>query len=358
MRRNVRREPGEASEAVARKIWLLLELFRHRVVRFSDYQRLYQRDRRSFQRDLQQLRAIGKEAGFSISRIADRSNAHLTSVSEGLMALGGATSSVVRTISELVRAFGAPFQVEVDGLTQNADPKDSFLRVLTPLLANGSHVAKVYEALRAAWSSPSGPSRVRFLFDCPGRAREERTVDPYHVIMRWGRYYLFAYDPSRRNWRYFPLDAIVSIPVKAGSIQRLRPIPPVHASRDVIGFLKRTHAPQYVTVEFYGGAAIKVASRVWNSQQTLEHLPDGTVRVTMPVDDPYEIILWSFWFGEQSRVVAPPSAVQKTTKLLAEMSALYVMGPKATDGQRDGAVSPALDGVRDSAKLRSKQRRT
>jgi hypothetical protein len=43
-----RRAAGEASESAARKIWLLLELLRHRSVRFSEYERLHARDKRSF----------------------------------------------------------------------------------------------------------------------------------------------------------------------------------------------------------------------------------------------------------------------------------------------------------------------
>lgn len=64
-----RKSPNELSDVAARKIWLLLELIRRGRVTYTEYRARHGRDFRSFQRDLQQLRAIGKKSGFSVSRI-------------------------------------------------------------------------------------------------------------------------------------------------------------------------------------------------------------------------------------------------------------------------------------------------
>jgi len=72
------RDPGEATEAAARKILVLLELLRAKAIRFSTYEVVHGRDFRSFQRDLQHLRKIGEEAGFRISPIKDHERAELT----------------------------------------------------------------------------------------------------------------------------------------------------------------------------------------------------------------------------------------------------------------------------------------
>ena len=56
---------NEASAAVARKLWLLVELIRRRHITYAEYARIHERDYRTFQRDLQQLRRLGETSGSS-----------------------------------------------------------------------------------------------------------------------------------------------------------------------------------------------------------------------------------------------------------------------------------------------------
>jgi hypothetical protein len=72
-----KRDWAEPSESVARKIWLFLELLRNTYVLFSRYEQIHQRDFRSFQRDLQQLRRIGEPAGCTISSIRKKERVDL-----------------------------------------------------------------------------------------------------------------------------------------------------------------------------------------------------------------------------------------------------------------------------------------
>ncbi len=67
----MRKSSNEAPESVVRKIGMIVELLRHQRIAFSRYAAQYERDYRSFQRDLQQLRKIGVHAGFQISHIKD-----------------------------------------------------------------------------------------------------------------------------------------------------------------------------------------------------------------------------------------------------------------------------------------------
>jgi predicted DNA-binding transcriptional regulator YafY len=315
-----RRDAGEASESVARKIWLILELLRHRSVRFSEYERLHARDKRSFQRDLQQLRAIGKNAGFAISSIERGEVVRLSALDSRIRRLDGARAPLLRLLAELSRALGEPLRGELETIAAGAPDGEVFLHIRSPELAEGSSVAKVYARLKDAWESSAGPASVRFRYRAAKGAPEERLVDPYRVVVRSGRYYLVGYDVGRRGWRNFALDAIVGLPVKAGTIRTIRAIPADYGSDDVLGFLKGPGKTLEVTVELSAAIAASATSRIWNRAQRVEKLSGGRARITIPVSDPSEVIRWAFGFGPEARVVAPPAIVATACAMAQEMA--------------------------------------
>ena len=142
------RGAGEATEAAARKILVLLELLRAKAIRFSRYEVVHGRDFRSFQRDLQHLRKIGEEAGFKISPIRDRERAELTLTDTGLRSLD-ASPGVLSLISAMSGALGSPVGRELGKLGEvTADA--GFLRFLVPQLIAKTKVADTYELLKAA----------------------------------------------------------------------------------------------------------------------------------------------------------------------------------------------------------------
>jgi predicted DNA-binding transcriptional regulator YafY len=305
-----RRDSSEASESVARKIWLLMELLRHRQVRYTEYEALHGDGKRSFQRDLQQLRTIGKTAGFTISPIKD-GLVRLTSFDTTLRRLDDARPPLLRLLAELARTLGEPIQGEIGAIVDGAPEGEVFLHVQAPKLVEGSQVAKVYEKLKDAWASPAGRASVRFRYrGASAAAPEERVVDPYRVIVRSGRYYLSGYDLKRRDWRLFALDAIVGLPARAGTVRTDRKIPEQHENADVLGFIKGPGREAAVTVEFSPKVAASATSRIWRHDQKVEKLPGGRARITVPVADPEEVVRWAFGFGADARIVAPAAAVK------------------------------------------------
>ena len=193
----------------------------------------------------------------------------------------------------------------------------------------GSAVARVYGRLKDAWESPAGPASVRFRYRT-AKGSEERLVDPYRVVVRSGRYYLVGYDSARRAWRIFALDAVVGLPVKAGSIRTRRTIPSDYASSDALGFLKGQGKAVEVTVELSAVIAAAATSRIWNKAQHMEKLPGGRARMTFPVSDPSEVIRWAFGFGPEARVIAPPEAVKAAGRLARSIAEGYGVDAPAT----------------------------
>lgn len=66
--------------------------------------------------------------------------------------------------------------------------------------------------------------RVRLTYTAADSARTERTVDPYRVVRLGSRWYLVAYDLTRRGWRTLRLDRITA-PVPTGDRALARALP-------------------------------------------------------------------------------------------------------------------------------------
>lgn len=316
-------DAGAPIEAVERKIWLLLELLRHKSVQFQTYDRLYERSDRSFKRDLQHLRKIGERTGFSISSLHD-----------GIVTLGAVDASLKKTdksskalstlLQSAAHALGAPVERQMRSLTEGgSDQERQFLYFALPQLVQGTHVAAVYDKLREAWSASA---RVRFKY---GRDRGERVVEPHAVLNRSGRYYLVGFDVGRgKGWRYFALDRIEGMPQPAGTC-RPRALDESFAFSDTMGMLHGGPALE-VTVELSPVVAASATSRLWQRNQKVEPLPDGSARITFIVSDPDEVIRWAFGFATEAKIIAPSTVVERGCQLLQSALDTWAAGSTPT----------------------------
>lgn len=300
------RDQGEATAAAARKIWVLLELLRSRSVRFTTYARLYGESHRTFQRDLQHLRNIGKTGGFTISPIRDKERAELLSVDSKLRSLDG-SAHVIGLLGALGGAFGAPVSLELGDLA-TAGGDAGFSKFVLPQLRERSQVAEAYARLKSAWEVRPGPAIVRFSYRTNAKSAEERLIEPYRVLLRSGTAYIVGYDLGRKDWRLFALDRMVTQPQRAGTIQHVRSIPAQYESCDTIGFMK-THAPPVaVTVRLSARVAASATSRKWQDAQRVQNLSDGSAEITFDVGDIDEVVRWAMGYGDEAVVLSPPEA--------------------------------------------------
>lgn len=299
---------NDAAESVARKIGMVVELLLHRSIRFSVYQRRYDLSFRNFQRDIQQLRRIGNDAGFALSTIKQKELVELTSVEPRVRALSRKADSAERLIASAARALGEPIVREI-GARKAGSPDDFFI-FATPQLVEGTAAAEACQVLRDAATSPDGRAGVRFQYpSVSGSAPQEREVEPYHVAFRSGVFYLVGYDRERKAWRLFALHRMLSKPVRIGTCTKTRVVPAEYLRGDALGFLRRDGDPLTVTVELSALITPSTAGRRWQTSQTVEYLPDGRSRLTFTVSDLDEVIRWTLGLGAEARVISPPEAV-------------------------------------------------
>jgi predicted DNA-binding transcriptional regulator YafY len=323
-----KKSTNDASEAVIRKIWVLIELLRNKHITFEHYEREYERDFRSFQRDLQQLRTIGQSAGFGLSKIQNGSRVVLEHFDGKITKLQTAGSQTEQLIGDVARAFGGPIVTAIGSLAGERDDDDRFFHFATPTLveSESSSISAICETLKAAWSAKA---YVRFRYADPKKpGGAEREVEPYRVLIRSGAFYLVGYDRQRRGWRLFALDRFAATPVRIGSILARRELPEQYASDDVLGFFKSASGTMDVTVELSARVAPAVISRRWQSAQRVKMQANGQARVTFAVGDPAEVVRWTLGFGADARIVAPADAVKLAKTMIASIAATYD-GPKS-----------------------------
>ena len=306
------RKSGSPTAATARKIGILLDLVRNRRISLRGCEQTYAASERTLLRDLQELRNIGKEAGFDIT---DRERGDIFELSEFKAKPSGVLAGQKRLrmlMKKLFEAFGDPVHELAEGLSDgggSAGDEAAFLHVIQPQLVDGTSVGRVYRDLDAAWQKDA---RVEFRYK-----GQLRTIEPAAAVVRAGRYYLVGRDiaKGRNGWRIFSMDLIERPIRRVGGFTRKAP-PAKYLSGDTVGFFKGDGEPNTVDVTFSRALAASATSRKWQEAQTVRKNTDGTITISFIVDDVDEVVRWALGFGDEAWVSAPRAAVARTRELL------------------------------------------
>jgi predicted DNA-binding transcriptional regulator YafY len=310
------RRSGEPSGSTERKIRILLELIRNKYVRLSALCSQYGASERSMLRDFQELRKIGARAGFTLADKVVNDRLELQSFDSRPTALDRSGKALYALIRSAAAALGKPVEEELGEIASQERSDRRFMRFMMPTLIEGTRVTHVYKALERAWAADA---RVRFRYGEKG----ERTVEPYAVLQRSGRYFLLARDVAAKDhgWRHFALDQIIEPIGRAGTFTP-RDIPPEYRSYDVLGWM-RGGPTTSVSVWLSPHMAPSATSRQWQHDQDVEHHADGSATMTFAVGDVDEVIRWTFGFGAEARVVAPEAAVKRAQALARSICDAY-----------------------------------
>jgi predicted DNA-binding transcriptional regulator YafY len=153
---------------------------------------------------------------------------------------------------------------------------------------------------------------------------ESRTVEPARAIVRSGRYYLVGRDIAlgKNGWRNFAMDVIAGPIKRAGTFTRT-PAPARYLSTDAIGFFKGDGPLQTIDVTFSKAVASAAASREWQSGQRVRRNDDGTVTISLTVDDVDEVVRWALSYGDDAWITGPATAIAKAKGVVGRLSQRY-----------------------------------
>lgn len=327
--------PGEHIERLMR---LAVMLLRDRSIEYAAYARLFDRSARQFSRDLKHLRVIGEGVGFMISGQRG-GRVVLEEVPGKLARVGGEVRNGLAALRRIADALGTPVRHEVARAfgDMTADRDSGFLHLRTPRPEDGSRIGDVFEYFRDA---ANDSARVAFRYvDNQGRETSRR-AEPYHVVLRNGRYYLVAYDvaPSK-GWRFFALDSIAG-PYRRDGTFSPRQVPARYHEERAVGWIEGA-GPMDVTVRVRPPAAAAVTASRWQEGQRVSRLSGGIAEITLSFRDVGEAVRWALGLGPEATIVAPPGAVAAGRAAAARIVASYERAAEAGRAAADGAEESA-----------------
>jgi len=159
------------------------------------------------------------------------------------------------------------------------------------------HVALIEQALH---------ERRRLDMRYYSMSRDEETrrqVDPYHLTVYEGGFYLVGYCHLRKTERIFSVERIRELKRLA---TRFTVRPGFNAQeylQHTWGIIKGDIVP--VKVVFARSVARYVRDRLWHPTQKFRELSDGRLEMTMRVADTLEVRRWILGYGAQAEVVEP-----------------------------------------------------
>jgi predicted DNA-binding transcriptional regulator YafY len=146
-----------------------------------------------------------------------------------------------------------------------------------------------------------------------------RQVDPYHLTVYDGGYYLVGYCLWRKSERIFAVERIRELRA-LGTHFGVRPgFNAEDFLKHTWGIIKGEIVP--VKVIFSRSVARYIRDRIWHPTQRLLDLADGRLELTLRVADTLEVRRWILGYGSDAEVVQPASlrdALQQQAAKLAE----------------------------------------
>ncbi|MCP2167386.1 helix-turn-helix transcriptional regulator [Goodfellowiella coeruleoviolacea] len=159
--------------------------------------------------------------------------------------------------------------------------------------------------------------RLRFDYRAHSGSQTRRDVEPYRVVHSGRRWYLFAWDIDRSDWRTFRIDR-VSLRVPTGPRFTPRPLP----TEDLAEYLAAeltANRQRYQAVLTMHGSATAVADQVPPSLGVVEPIDEHTCTLRIGSDSLDHLAVWVAAFGFEFDIHEPPELVEHLRTLTARL---------------------------------------
>ncbi|MDN5600134.1 MAG: WYL domain-containing protein, partial [Brachybacterium sp.] len=167
------------------------------------------------------------------------------------------------------------------------------------------------EVLMTLASAVRDGVRVRVDYERADGERGERRLEPYRVLSMEGRWYLFAWDLGREDWRTFRLDRMHAVHASTFPTAE-RPTPDIEAA-----------VRESITVGGYTRAAtVRILAPL---EEVAPHVParSGTVTADGPdacilragADELHWVAMYLAWIGAPIEVINPPELLEVIEEL-------------------------------------------
>ena len=146
----------------------------------------------------------------------------------------------------------------------------------------------------------------------------DRRVDPYHLTLHAGGFYLVAYCHLREAVRIFAVERIRELDVQAARFERPKDFDLDKYLDGVWGIIRGDIVT--VKVLFGRGVARYIKDRLWHPTQKIRDVDGGRAEMTLRVADTLEVRRWILGFGPEAEVLEPAAlrdALRRDAEALA-----------------------------------------
>jgi predicted DNA-binding transcriptional regulator YafY len=237
-------------------------------------------------------------------------------------------------------AVGSAFEKIAGVLSQDALALLDRMRDTIGVRALGAKLqAPAAEHLRAIQTALVDRRRLRLRYYSMSRDEiTDRRVDPYHLTLHNGGFYLVGHCHLRGEPRIFAVERIRDLEMLAARFER-------PADFDVERYLDGAWGivrGDIVTVKilFSRSLARYIKDRLWHPTQTFRDLDGGRLEMTLRVADTLEVRRWLLGLGPEAEVLAP-ATLRETIRRQAEAVAQKLVPRQPLPGAM--ATTPTPD---------------
>lgn len=221
--------------------------------------------------------------------------------------------ALVAARSLLVMMEGTPFAKGAASLAEKLRttlplPLRQRVDALAPRVTAGSGPAHSYESrgpvLEKLLEATASRKVVRLTYRKLGDAAPAvHLVEPHHLHMHGGAFYVIGYSRTRRAPRLFLLDRIGDAALTLDGFAERPEVAPMRFIHGAFGLWDGP--PVQVRLRFTGGAARIVAEQRWHPTQRSQWRSDGALDVSFEVPLTPALTQWIRGYGEDVEVLAP-----------------------------------------------------
>lgn len=181
-------------------------------------------------------------------------------------------------------------------------PPEIFQSVITALLEN--------RLLTLTYDSPVSEQKT------------PRTLEPHHLQHYMGSWVLIGWCRLRSDWRKFFLSRMSELQVSNIPFNPRSEMEWKKLIQSSFGIFQGGETVA-VTLQFNAFRAPWIREQVWHSDQVIKELPNGGVRLSLPVSDLREIKMRVLQFGADVEVLEPVDLRDEVRREIEKMSDIY-----------------------------------
>ena len=164
-------------------------------------------------------------------------------------------------------------------------------------------------------------------------AETERTVQPWHLYLVEGEWYVTGFCELRQTQRDFHLSRVVEWKTLAeeGSFRVPEGFDGGAYVRAALG-VRHGEPGVTVRVRFTPYQSRWISERVYHPSQVLETLPDGSTILSMTVTGIWEARRWALGFGAEAEVLEPQKLRDELFEELEKLREIYARSSEGSSG--------------------------